>query len=148
MDPAGRDTFVWMQNGEPPGLYCADESDGEALRACEQMLESLLAYPEDSAGGLMNADVIQIRADVKVSTVLRYLRLLEKLPPQTDMLMVVDRKGHYQGGLRLSNLGRLHLGGNIDTRYDTNPTFLPQNQVGDLALRLLRIVERAGVRAR
>ena len=44
MDPGGRDTFVWMQNGEPPGLYCADESDGEALRACEQMLESLLAY--------------------------------------------------------------------------------------------------------
>jgi ABC-type transport system substrate-binding protein len=44
MDPAGRDTFVWMQNGEPAGLYCADETDGEALRACEQMLESLLAY--------------------------------------------------------------------------------------------------------
>jgi ABC-type transport system substrate-binding protein len=44
MNPGGRDTFVWMQNGEPPGLYCADESDGEALRACEQILESLLAY--------------------------------------------------------------------------------------------------------
>ncbi|MBS7690965.1 magnesium transporter [Pseudomonas lalucatii] len=67
-------------------------------------LESMLAYPEDSAGGLMNADVIQVRADVRVSTVLRYLRLLETLPPQTDLLMVVDRKGHYQGGLRLSVL--------------------------------------------
>ncbi|MCB0040056.1 MAG: hypothetical protein KDD75_06315 [Caldilineaceae bacterium] len=44
MNPAGRDTFVWMQNGEPPGLYCADESDGEALRACEQVMQSLLAY--------------------------------------------------------------------------------------------------------
>lgn len=44
MNPGGRDTFVWLQNGEPPGLYCADETDGEALRACEQMLESLLAY--------------------------------------------------------------------------------------------------------
>jgi peptide/nickel transport system substrate-binding protein len=44
MNPGGRDAFVWMQNGEPPGLYCADESDGEALRACEQALESLLAY--------------------------------------------------------------------------------------------------------
>ncbi|NQD91139.1 magnesium transporter [Pseudomonas sp. CrR25] len=67
-------------------------------------LESMLAYPEDSAGGLMNADAIQVRADVKVNTVLRYLRLLETLPPQTDLLMVVDRKGHYQGGLRLSAL--------------------------------------------
>jgi ABC-type transport system substrate-binding protein len=44
MDPGGRDTFVWMQNGEPPGLYCADESDGEALRACEQVTEALLSY--------------------------------------------------------------------------------------------------------
>ncbi|MDT4848851.1 Magnesium transporter MgtE [compost metagenome] len=41
---------------------------------------------------------------------LRYLRLLEKLPPQTDMLMVVDRKGHYQGGLRLSSLVTADLG--------------------------------------
>src|SRR3990167_3691718 len=72
--------------------------------AQRQQLESMLSYPEDSAGGLMNADPILVRADVKASTVLRYLRLLEKLPPQTDMLMVVDRKGHYQGALRLSSL--------------------------------------------
>lgn len=72
--------------------------------AQRQQLESMLSYPENSAGGLMNADPILVRADVKASTVLRYLRLLEKLPPQTDMLMVVDRKGHYQGALRLSEL--------------------------------------------
>lgn len=44
MDPGGRDTFVWMQNAEPIGLYCADETDGESLRACEQISESLLSY--------------------------------------------------------------------------------------------------------
>ncbi len=44
MAAGGRDTFVWMQNAEPIGLYCADETDGESLRACEQMNESLLAY--------------------------------------------------------------------------------------------------------
>ena len=43
MDPGGRDTFVWMQNAEPISLYCADESDGESLRACEQINESLLS---------------------------------------------------------------------------------------------------------
>lgn len=60
-----------------------------------EQLESMLSYPEDSAGGLMNADAIEVRADVRVGTVLRYLRLLESLPPQTDMLMVVDREGSY-----------------------------------------------------
>lgn len=69
-----------------------------------EQLESMLSYPEDSAGGLMDADTIEVRANVKVGTVLRYLRVLETLPPQTDMLMVVDRQGHYQGVLRLSAL--------------------------------------------
>jgi ABC-type transport system substrate-binding protein len=40
----GQDTFVWMQNAEPISLYCADETDGESLRACEQVLQSLLGY--------------------------------------------------------------------------------------------------------
>jgi ABC-type transport system substrate-binding protein len=44
MDPGGRDTFVWMQNAEPISLFCGDESDGESLRACEQITEALLAY--------------------------------------------------------------------------------------------------------
>ena len=44
MTPGDRTQFVWMQNAEPPGLYCADESDGEALRVCEQMMEGLYSY--------------------------------------------------------------------------------------------------------
>jgi peptide/nickel transport system substrate-binding protein len=44
MEDPDDDTFVWIQNGEPAGIYCADETDGEALRVCEQMVEGLLAY--------------------------------------------------------------------------------------------------------
>jgi peptide/nickel transport system substrate-binding protein len=44
MNPGGRDSLIWMQNAEPIGLYCPDETDGESLRACEQVNESLLAY--------------------------------------------------------------------------------------------------------
>ena len=44
MDPGGRDTFVWMQNAEPISLFCADETDGESLRGCEQIIEALYAY--------------------------------------------------------------------------------------------------------
>jgi ABC-type transport system substrate-binding protein len=38
------DQLVWMQNAEPIGVYCADETDGESLRACEQVKESLYGY--------------------------------------------------------------------------------------------------------
>ncbi|HET7472272.1 MAG TPA: ABC transporter substrate-binding protein [Candidatus Limnocylindrales bacterium] len=44
MKAGDRDTLVWMQNGEPLSLYCGDETDGETLRACEAIYESLYAY--------------------------------------------------------------------------------------------------------
>lgn len=40
----GTDNFVWMQNAEPISLFCADETDGESFRACEQINEALLQY--------------------------------------------------------------------------------------------------------
>lgn len=38
-NPGGRDVFVFMQNAEPISLFCADETDGESLRACDQVME-------------------------------------------------------------------------------------------------------------
>jgi ABC-type transport system substrate-binding protein len=47
VDP-GKDTFIHMQNNEPISLYCSDETDGESLLPCQQVVESLLAYAMDS----------------------------------------------------------------------------------------------------
>ena len=44
MTPGDRTQLVWMQNSEPSGLYCGDESDGDALRICEQVFDSLYNY--------------------------------------------------------------------------------------------------------
>ena len=44
MNPGGRAAMVFMQNAEPISLFCPDESDGETLRVCEQITESLYAY--------------------------------------------------------------------------------------------------------
>jgi ABC-type transport system substrate-binding protein len=44
MKAGDRDTLVWMQNAEPLSLYCGDETDGETLRACEAIYESLYGY--------------------------------------------------------------------------------------------------------
>lgn len=42
--PGDRTTFVWMQNAEPISLFCQDETDGESLRACEQVMQGLYGY--------------------------------------------------------------------------------------------------------
>jgi len=47
----GEDTFVFMQNAEPISLYCADESDGESLRGCAQVVEALYDY--DTEGNVV-----------------------------------------------------------------------------------------------
>jgi peptide/nickel transport system substrate-binding protein len=44
MQPADRQTVVFEGNAEPLSLFCADESDGESLRACEQTNEALYRY--------------------------------------------------------------------------------------------------------
>jgi ABC-type transport system substrate-binding protein len=38
------ETVVLTQGAEPIGVYCADETDGESLRACEQAMEGLYGY--------------------------------------------------------------------------------------------------------
>lgn len=69
-----------------------------------QRLREVLAYPEDSAGGLMNTDTTSIRPDVSVEVVLRYLRAHLELPERTDSLIVVDRNDCYIGLLPLTVL--------------------------------------------
>ena len=77
----------------------------EAMAAQDrERLARALAYPEDSAGGLMNRDAISVRADVTVEVVQRYLRRLGDIPPATNRLMVVDREGSLLGTIRLADL--------------------------------------------
>ncbi|HYM84831.1 MAG TPA: ABC transporter substrate-binding protein, partial [Candidatus Dormibacteraeota bacterium] len=44
MSPSGRDQLVFEQGGEPGGIYCADESDGESLRVCHQFGAALYGF--------------------------------------------------------------------------------------------------------
>ena len=69
-----------------------------------QRLADVLTYPEDTAGGLMDTDVVPVRADVSLDVVARYLRRLGQIPDKTDNLMVVDRDNQYLGVLPLAEL--------------------------------------------
>ena len=73
-------------------------------REDRERLTRVLSYPEDSAGGLMDMDVITVRANVTLEVVLRYLRMLGELPETIDSLIVIDREGRYFGKLALTEL--------------------------------------------
>jgi peptide/nickel transport system substrate-binding protein len=60
MTPGDRNQLVWMQNSEPSGLYCGDESDGDALRICQQIFDSLYQY---KVGGLETEPALATSCD-------------------------------------------------------------------------------------
>jgi magnesium transporter len=78
-------------------LRSMDQRDRERLR-------NVLAWPDDSAGGLMNTDTVSVRPDVTLEVVLRYLRMRGDLPPRTDSLFVVDRDDRYLGTIGLTRI--------------------------------------------
>jgi magnesium transporter len=73
-------------------------------RENRELLERVLSYPEDSAGGLMNPEVVTVRPDVTLDVVLRYLRMRGDLPEPLDEIYVIGRNGHYRGRLAIRDL--------------------------------------------
>ena len=72
--------------------------------AARQRVESVLSYAEDSAGGLMDMDVVTVHPRHALEIVLRYLRLRKALPKNTDALIVVNSRNEYVGTLPLSRI--------------------------------------------
>ena len=73
-------------------------------KADHDRLQQVLAYDEDSAGGLMNIDIVTVRPDVTLEVVTRYLRAVGEMPDGTDLIFVVNRDNEYVGSLFLSRL--------------------------------------------
>ena len=69
-----------------------------------QRIQEALEYPEDSAGGMMNTDIISVRPKHNLEVVMRYLRSQRELPKNTDQIFVVSRENQYLGSLPISSI--------------------------------------------
>ena len=94
-------------------------------RQDRERLEQVLSHPEDSAGGLMDPDVVTVRPDVSLDVVLRYLRQRGELPENLDKLFVVNRSGKYLGDLKLSALLINEPSLNVSELVDTSSSAIP-----------------------
>ncbi|WP_410174770.1 magnesium transporter [Microbulbifer thermotolerans] len=99
-------------------------------------VEDVLAYDEETAGGLMDTDTISVRPNLSLDVVLRYLRRHEQLPESTDSLFVVNRKGQYIGLLPLSKLlttdPSVTVREVVNTDVDPIPADMPDTEVARL----------------
>src|SRR3954462_14170702 len=76
-----------------------------------ERLRSALSYPEGSVGALMDFEHVEVRDDVTLEAVTRYLRRLDELPGHPAQLFGVDRDRPLRGTLPLARLivSDLHL---------------------------------------
>lgn len=81
-----------------------DQVLGSMDAADRARVEEVLAYPEDTAGGLMNTDTITVRPRHAIEIVLRYLRLRKDIPAATDALIVVNSRDEFVGLLQVTKL--------------------------------------------
>lgn len=101
-----------------------------------ERFEEILAFPEDTAGGLMNTDTVTVRPDITVETVLRYIRRHNEIPEMTDSLFVVSRKDAYIGILPLTKLlvsdPDITVREIMSTSIDPIPADMPDHEVATL----------------
>ena len=67
-------------------------------------IEIGLTYPENTAGGLLNTDVISVRPSHSIEVVINYLRDQNELPDNTDKIFVVNKEDEYIGELAISKI--------------------------------------------
>ena len=103
-------------------------------RENRERLEQVLSYPEDTAGRLMNPDVVTVRADTTIDVVLRYLRLRGELPEHTDHLYVVSRRHQYLGRIAVAALLTNEPGTPINKLIDDEqPAIDVEESAGEVA---------------
>jgi magnesium transporter len=93
-----------------------------------EQLRMAMSYPEDVVGARMDFEMVNVREDVSVEVVLRYLRRFNALPDHTDQLFVVDRDERLRGVLPLQTL----------------LVSQPENQVGQVMQSSVRFFEVDG----
>jgi magnesium transporter len=69
-----------------------------------EQLRAAMSFEDDMVGALMDFEDVQVRPDVTLETVLRYLRRFDELPSQTDQIFVVDRDEKLLGVLPVNKL--------------------------------------------
>ena len=83
-------------------------------------IEKGLIYPDDTAGGLLNTDVLSVRPNHTVEVVTRYLREQKDLPENTDKIFVVSRDDKYLGEISISKIITSEVSEKIDNLITPN----------------------------
>jgi len=70
----------------------------------KEQVEKLLAYDEDVVGHYMDPETVNVKEDVTLETVQRFVRMKNLLDDETQEILVVDKSNHLVGSITLVDL--------------------------------------------
>ena len=83
---------------------CIRDSLSNMSLVDRRRIEIGLTFPDNTAGGLLNTDVISVRPNNSINEVISYLRDQVDLPENTDKIFVVNNENEYLGELFISKI--------------------------------------------
>lgn len=94
---------------------------------CRERFDVVRKFPDDCAGGLMDADAIAVRPDISLAMVLEYLVMLRtqsgRMPKDLEAIHVTNSDGLYLGRLPLVDL--MTLASDLKVHQVMDSAFVP-----------------------
>jgi CBS domain-containing protein/sporulation protein YlmC with PRC-barrel domain len=97
MDEERAADILEQMSPEEAADVLADLPENKAERLLEKMdpgqaedVRDLMAYPEDTAGGMMTTDVVAVPVDLRMGEAMRFIREQREVPEQVYYVYVVD----------------------------------------------------------
>ena len=106
--------------------------------ADRQVIESLLSYPEDSAGRLMTPEYLAVRPDWTAAGALDYVRTHSERGETVNVVFVTDDHGHLLGSVSLKDLLLARSWRNIESLLKEEVVSIDANADREEAAYLIR----------
>jgi CBS domain-containing protein len=83
----------------------------------QQDLRKLLGYNAETAGGLMNSEIVTVNKEKTVSDLLEILKISKQSPTILDTIFAITKEGTLAGHLRIAELVKLDPADSIDSTF-------------------------------
>jgi magnesium transporter len=104
----------------------------------QRILQTLLTYPEDSAGRLMTPEFIAVRPDWTIGQALEHVREQHEVGETINMVFVTTEHGRLLGTLRLRDLLLGRPGAKVDELAETDVISILADEDQEEAARMIR----------
>lgn len=81
-------------------------------------IEKVLNYPEDTAGKIMDYNIVSVPEDWTISQIKNFIKTAKNLPKTLNTIFLINKSGSPTGQIALSSLMRLEKNSNLENKIE------------------------------